>query len=48
MTISNFDWFLHSMLFYHTQMVIQRQERGQKSKQKSGNDDSDSSSDNDI
>ena len=48
MTIGNFDWFLHSMLFYHTQMVIQRQERGQKSKQKSGNDDSDSSSDNDI
>ena len=20
-----FDWFLHSMLFYHTQLVIQKQ-----------------------
>ena len=25
MTIGNFDWFLHTMLFYHTQHVIQKQ-----------------------
>ena len=25
MTIENFDWFLHTMIFYHTQHVIQRQ-----------------------
>jgi hypothetical protein len=27
MKTSNFDWFLHSMLFYHTQHTIQRQEQ---------------------
>jgi hypothetical protein len=26
MTPGNFNWFLHSMLFYHTQRVIQRQQ----------------------
>ena len=25
MTPSNFNWFLHSMLFYHTQHVINKQ-----------------------
>jgi hypothetical protein len=25
MTPSNFDWFLHTMLFYHTQHVIKKQ-----------------------
>ncbi|TFK60333.1 hypothetical protein BDN72DRAFT_779543 [Pluteus cervinus] len=25
MTIVNFNWFLHAMLFYHTQRVIQKQ-----------------------
>ena len=25
MKIGNFDWFLHTLLFYHTQHVIQRQ-----------------------
>ena len=24
MTISNFNWFLHTMLFLHTKRVIQR------------------------
>jgi hypothetical protein len=28
MTAGNFNWFLHAMLFYHTQRVIQRQQRG--------------------
>lgn len=27
MTIGNFDWFLHSMLFYHTRNVLERQQR---------------------
>ena len=26
MTSGNFDWFLHSMLFYHTRHVIAKQE----------------------
>jgi hypothetical protein len=25
MTPSNFNWFLHSMLFYHTRLVIKNQ-----------------------
>jgi hypothetical protein len=25
MTIGNFDWFLHSMLFLHTERVIKKQ-----------------------
>jgi hypothetical protein len=25
MKTGNFDWFLHTMLFYHTQHVIQKQ-----------------------
>jgi hypothetical protein len=36
------------MLFYHTQMVIQRQERGQSGNQDGENNDSDSSSDSDM
>ena len=44
MTPSNFNWFLHSMLFYHTKHVLERQ------KQKSNNrvdhgDDSDKDND---
>jgi hypothetical protein len=31
MTPSNFNWFLHAMLFYHTRYVIQKQnERNEK------------------
>ena len=26
MTPGNFDWFMHSMLFYHTKHVVRRQE----------------------
>ena len=25
MTQGNFDWFLHSMLFYHSQYVMEKQ-----------------------
>ena len=27
MKTGNFDWFLHTMLFYHTQHVIQKQKQ---------------------
>jgi len=27
MKTGNFDWFLHAMLFYHTQHVIQKQKQ---------------------
>jgi hypothetical protein len=27
MTVGNFNWFLHSMLFYHTQRVLEKQEK---------------------
>ena len=27
MTTGNFNWFLHTMLFYHTMFVIKRQEK---------------------
>jgi len=29
MKTGNFDWFLHAMLFYHTQHVIQKQKQKQ-------------------
>ena len=27
MTAGNFNWFLHSMLFYYTQHIIQKQNK---------------------
>jgi hypothetical protein len=27
MTLGNFDWFLHTMLFYHTKHVLDKQAR---------------------
>jgi hypothetical protein len=49
MTVGNFDWFLHTMLFYHTKYVIEKQKRKQaKDKKKnrdSGDDDGDSDED---
>jgi CxC5 like cysteine cluster associated with KDZ transposases/CxC6 like cysteine cluster associated with KDZ transposases len=41
MTPSNFDWFLHTMLFYHTRHVLEKQ------KQKNNNDDDADDSDED-
>jgi len=40
MTAGNFNWFLHSMLFYHTTHVITKQQ--QKARRVAGSDDSDS------
>ena len=27
MTVGNFNWFLHTMLFYHTQMILKKQQQ---------------------
>ena len=46
MTPGNFNWFLHSMLFYHTKNVIKKQE--EKAKRANNRDrDSDRDSDSD-
>jgi hypothetical protein len=41
MTVGNFNWFLHTMLFLHTERVIKRQVEQQK-KDETGEVDSDS------
>ena len=45
MTPSNFNWFLHTMLFYHTRHVLKRQ--NQRNNNNSVDDDSDDSDDDD-
>ncbi|KAF8809321.1 hypothetical protein BYT27DRAFT_7094759, partial [Phlegmacium glaucopus] len=46
MTPSNFNWFIHAMLFYHTRNVIKRQINKNKKRQAGKlNNDSDSDSD---
>ena len=45
MTSGNFNWFLHSMLFYHTRHVIAKQEE---KASRANNSDSDSDSDDDM
>jgi hypothetical protein len=46
MTQGNFNWFLHTMLFYHTRLVIQKQaERAAKEHADGGSDDNDANSD---
>jgi hypothetical protein len=44
MTPGNFDWFLHTMLFYHTRHVIDKQAR-KASNLTDSDDDGDSDSD---
>jgi len=41
MTVGNFNWFLHTMLFYHTKYVIEKQRRKQAKPQKKDQDDDD-------
>jgi len=49
MTVGNFNWFLHTMLFYHTKYVIEKQERKQAKAQKKNRDDKDDEDeDNDL
>ena len=45
MTVGNFNWFLHTMLFYHTQMVLEKQTKRESSRSDDGNDDSSDDSD---
>lgn len=47
MTVGNFNWFLHTMLFCHSTFVLQRQARNQKGKNRADSDD-DSESDEEI
>jgi len=41
MTVGNFNWFLHTMLFYHTQMVLKKQTKWESSRSDDSFDDSD-------
>lgn len=42
MTPGNFNWFLHTMLFFHTQQVLAKQEEKADRAKNSDNSDSDS------
>ena len=48
MTSGNFNWFLHSMLFYHTRHVIAKQEEKASRVNNSGGDDDDGVDDDDM
>jgi hypothetical protein len=50
MTPGNFDWFLHSMLYYHTKHVIRRQEikRQGKIKKTASDDEDDNSTEDEV
>ena len=49
MTVGNFNWFLHTILFYHTKYVIEKQRRKQaKPQKKDQDDDNDDINDNDL
>lgn len=39
MTPGNFNWFLHSMLYYHTQHVLRKQKVAEERKEKGIEDD---------
>ncbi|KAM6491162.1 hypothetical protein JOM56_013401 [Amanita muscaria] len=41
MTPGNFDWFLHTMLFYHTRQVLKKQSRRRESEDESEDDEND-------
>jgi hypothetical protein len=43
MTPGNFNWFLHTMLFFHTKYVIEKQDRRRNGDD--GNDDNDNDND---
>ena len=45
MTGENFDWFLHTMLFLHSQRVIRKQEEAIKKKAQKETEEEDSDSD---
>ena len=39
MTVGNFNWFLHAMLFYHTTFVLQRKAEKEKTEDEDSDDD---------
>jgi hypothetical protein len=39
MTPGNFNWFLHSMLFYHTRYVLEKQKQKEVNEEKEDDDD---------
>jgi hypothetical protein len=39
MTPGNFNWFLHSMLFYHTRYVLEKQKQKEVDEQEENNED---------
>jgi hypothetical protein len=41
MVPANFDWFLHTMLFYHTRYVLKKQNRKKENDDNDDDDDSD-------
>jgi hypothetical protein len=46
MTPGNFNWLLHSMLFYHTKhVIIKQQEKARRAEARRANEGSDSDSD---
>ena len=48
MTVTNFNWFLHVMLFYHTRNVLEKiKEKEEKKKNINNNEESDDENDDD-
>ena len=47
MTPGNFDWFLHTMLFFHTQHVLNKQAKQASNSTSDSDSDSDSDEDED-
>jgi len=41
MTLGNFNWFLHSMLFYHARYVLEKQKQKDINEEKDDDDDDD-------
>jgi hypothetical protein len=41
MTVDNFNWFLHSMLFIHTQRVVKQQKEKERRRAEEIDDDDD-------
>ena len=47
MTVDNFNWFLHAMLFYHTGHVLEKIKKREEKMKKGDNSDGDDSDDED-
>jgi hypothetical protein len=48
MTISNFNWFLHVMLYHHTKSILKKQELKKNKETKNVNSENEDDSDDDI